>query len=52
MPTYFCRKAPADFGVDVYRKSTGCLVIGYSAAKDSRAKLVIAESNASSTNTF
>ena len=34
--TYFCRKTPADFDVDVYRNSTGDLVLGKSAAKDSR----------------
>ena len=32
-PTYFCRERPADFGVDVYRKSTGDLALGKSAAK-------------------
>ena len=34
--TLFCRKTPAGFGVDVYRKSTGDLVLGKSAAKNSR----------------
>jgi hypothetical protein len=30
---YFCRKAPTDFGVNVYRNSTGDLVVGKSPAK-------------------
>jgi len=34
--TYFCRRTPADCGVDVYRNSTGGLVLRKSAAKDSR----------------
>jgi len=33
MSTCFCRKSPPEFGVDVYRKSTGDLVLGKSAAK-------------------
>ena len=44
---YFCRKMPADFGVNVYRKSTGELVSGKSAAKVSRVRTVVPrESNA------
>jgi hypothetical protein len=33
MPTNFCSETPANFGVDVYRKSTGDSVLGKSAAK-------------------
>ena len=31
--THFCGKTSADFGVNVYRKSTGDLVLGNSAAR-------------------
>jgi hypothetical protein len=33
--TYFCRKVQGGFGADLYRKSTGDVVLGKSAAKDS-----------------
>jgi hypothetical protein len=32
----FCGETPIDFGVEVYRKSTGSLVLGKSTAKQSR----------------
>ena len=47
---YFCRKTPADFGVDAYWKSTGGLVLGKSAAKDSLLLLVAAKFTASAPN--
>jgi hypothetical protein len=39
---FICRKSPADFDVNVYRKSTGELVVGKSAAKYSRVLPVVA----------
>jgi hypothetical protein len=33
-PADFCRKTPAVFGAEVYRKSTGVSVLGKSAAKE------------------
>jgi hypothetical protein len=35
-PVYFCGKTPAEFGVNVYRKSTGVMVLGKPAAKHLR----------------
>jgi hypothetical protein len=31
---FFCGKTPPDFGVEVYRKSTGVLDLGKSSGKD------------------
>jgi hypothetical protein len=49
---YFRGKTPADFGVNVYRKSTGDLALRTSAAKDVRSILVISKVKAPSTNTL
>jgi hypothetical protein len=51
-PADFCRKMAAVFGAEVYRNSTGVLVLGKSAGKDSRAMFVIAELNASFSGTM
>jgi hypothetical protein len=40
---YFCRKTPADFDVDAYRKSTGDMDVVKSAAKESRSLPALAD---------